>query len=137
MYPAWLYKETGSPLHFLQKISDYYIETYNDPLVQSATEPNWIQLFFLVELAFSLPTAIYAAFYLSGTRGTTGPLELLWLVYAFETAFSTLICINEIFYFDPAVYSQDAKNVFMYHLYGPWFVIREFFPLCTVVYSQR
>lgn len=34
IYPAWIYQPEGSPLHFLQKLRDYDINTYNDPLIQ-------------------------------------------------------------------------------------------------------
>ncbi|ROW14041.1 hypothetical protein VPNG_04040 [Cytospora leucostoma] len=122
-YPAWLYKTPETPLYFLQQLKDFYVATYNDPLVQPETEPNWIPVMFIIELFFQLPVVIYGAWSLSGKRGTTGPLELLLLVYAFETAFSTLLCINDVFSWDPAVYSPEQKNVFLYQLYGPWFAI--------------
>ncbi|ROW05445.1 hypothetical protein VSDG_00545 [Cytospora chrysosperma] len=122
-YPEWLYKLPGSPLYFLQQLKDFYVATYNDPLVQPETEPHWMPLMFMVELCFQLPVVFYATWRLSGKSGTTGRLELLLLAYAFETAFSTLLCINDVFYWDPAVYSPDQKNVFLYQLYGPWFAI--------------
>lgn len=34
LYPAKLYQPEGSPLHFLQKLRDYDLNTYNDPLIQ-------------------------------------------------------------------------------------------------------
>lgn len=100
--------------------------TYNDPLVQPETEPNWMHLVSVVEIGFQLPVALYAAWRLSGKRGTSGPFELLLLVYAFETAFSTLLCVNDVFYWDPAVYSWEQKKVFLFQLYGAWLVIRKF-----------
>lgn len=125
-YPESLYRHPGSPLHLLQQLKDFYVVTYNDPLVQRATEPNWMRLMFAVELCFQLPVVCYAAWRLGGRQGTTGRLELLLLAYAFETAFSTLLCINDVFYWDAAVYSPAQKNVFLFQLYGPWFVIRKF-----------
>ncbi|KAI7775646.1 hypothetical protein LA080_006484 [Diaporthe eres] len=122
-YPPELYKAPGSPLYFLQQMKDFYISTYNDPLVQSATAPNWMHLVSVVEIGFQLPVALYATWRLSGSRGTSGPFELLLLVYAFETAFSTLLCINDVFYWDPTVYSREQKNVFLFQLYGAWLVI--------------
>ncbi|KUI53809.1 hypothetical protein VP1G_01110 [Cytospora mali] len=122
-YPEWLYKAPGSPLYCLQQLKDFYVATYNDPLVQPETEPNWIRLMFIIELCFQLPVVFYATWRLSGKRGTTGRLELLLLVYAFETAFSTLLCINDVFSWDPMVYSPEQKNVFLCQLYGPWFAI--------------
>lgn len=125
-YPPQLYKAPGSPLYFLQQIKDFYIATYNDPLVQPETEPNWMHMVSVVEIAFQLPVALYAAWRLSGSKGTSGPFELLLLVYAFETAFSTLLCVNDVFYWDPAIYSPEQKNVFIFQLYGAWLVIRKF-----------
>ncbi|KAK2613969.1 hypothetical protein N8I77_000835 [Diaporthe amygdali] len=122
-YPPQLYKTPESPLYFLQQIKDFYVATYNDPLVQPETEPNWMHMVSVVEIGFQLPVALYAAWKLSGRKGTSGPFELLLLVYAFETAFSTLLCINDVFYWDPAVYSQEQKNVFLFQLYGAWLVI--------------
>lgn len=124
-YPPQLYKTSGSPLYFLQQIKDFYVATYNDPLVQPETAPNWMHLVSVVELGLQLPVALYAAWRLSGKKGTSGPFELLLLVYAFETAFSTLLCINDVFYWDPAVYSLEQKNVFLFQLYGAWFAIRK------------
>lgn len=124
-YPPQLYKAPGSPLYFLQQIKDFYIATYNDPLVQPETEPNWMHMVSVVEIAFQLPVALYAAWRLSGSKGTSGPFELLLLVYAFETAFSTLLCVNDVFYWDPAIYSPEQKNVFVFQLYGAWLVIRK------------
>jgi hypothetical protein len=124
-YPPQLYKAPGSPLYFLQQIKDFYVATYNDPLVQPETEPNWMHMLSVVEMGLQLPVALYAAWRLGGSRGTSGPFELLLLVYAFETAFSTLLCINDVFYWDPAIYSQEQKNVFLFQLYGPWLIIRE------------
>lgn len=125
-YPDWLCTTPESPLYFLQQLKDFYVATYNDPLVQPESEPNWIRVMFKIELWFQLPAVIYAAWRLSGKKSTTGRLELLLLVYAFETAFSTLLCINDVFYWDPVVYPQEQKNVFLYQLYGPWFAIRKF-----------
>ncbi|KAJ0115475.1 integral membrane protein [Diaporthe amygdali] len=122
-YPPQLYKTPESPLYFLQQIKDFYVATYNDPLVQPETEPNWMHMVSVVEIGFQLPVALYAAWKLSGKKGTSGPFELLLLVYAFETAFSTLLCINDVFYWDPAVYSREQKNVFLFQLYGAWLVI--------------
>lgn len=124
-YPPQLYKTPDSPLYFMQQLKDFYIAAYNDPLVQPETEPNWMHLVSVVEVSFQLPVALYSAWRLSGSRGTSGPFELLLLVYAFETAFSTLLCINDVFYWDPTVYSQEQKNVFHFQLYGAWLVIRK------------
>lgn len=55
----------------------------------------------------------------------TGREELLYLIYAFVTAFTTLVCLNDVFYWDNALYDAKAKNVFLFQLYGPWVVIRK------------
>ncbi|OAA66832.1 hypothetical protein SPI_01408 [Niveomyces insectorum RCEF 264] len=141
-YPAWLCAAPGSPLHALHRFRQWYVATYNDPLVQWTPDPavraglggaggSWLPLFFALELGFALPTALYAVYRLAGvvrggngggrtTGRTTGPLELLLLVYAFETALTTAVCIHDVAYWDPAVYSVAQKNVFRYQLMGPW-----------------
>lgn len=43
IYPAWLYQPEGSPLHFLQKLRDYDLNTYNDPLIQDhSMSPSYL-----------------------------------------------------------------------------------------------
>ncbi len=136
-YPTWLYVPEDSPLHFLQLIRESYIRDYYDPLFQLTAEtgPSWVPLFFAVEFAFLLPTVLYALYRLfpfgrgrasATTATTTGPLELLLLVYSFEVAFTSAVCINDVLYWDPAVYSPAQKNMFIYQLFGPWFLVREF-----------
>ncbi|KAJ9138112.1 hypothetical protein NKR23_g8632 [Pleurostoma richardsiae] len=121
-YPAWLYKPEGSPLHFLQLLQDAYLSMYNDPFVQEDLAPRWIRPLFAIELLFQLPVAAYASYQLRGKAGTTGPLELLLLCYAFEVALSTLLCVNDVFYWDPVEYPPEVKNDFIFKLYGPWLV---------------
>jgi len=82
-----------------------------------------VPLFLWAELLFSLPAILYALYRLAGRAGTTGALELLLLVYAFETAFTAAVCINDVGYWDPAAYPPRLKNVFRYQLYGPWFAV--------------
>lgn len=135
-YPAWLCAEPGSPLHALHRFRQWYIDTHNDPLVQwsPSTHPllssgggSWVPLFFWIELVFTLPTVLYAVARLgriragtAATASTTGSLELLLLVYALETALTTAVCIHNVSYWDPAVYSDAQKNVFRFQLMGPW-----------------
>ncbi len=117
-------------MHFLELIQANYISTYNDPILQwtpevAAGHDGWISLFLQIEMIFTLPVVLYAVYRLGIKRaGTTGPIELLFLVYAFETAFTTFICINDVFGWDDAVYSQELKRTFMFNLFGPWFAIR-------------
>ncbi|EFX05780.1 hypothetical protein CMQ_3849 [Grosmannia clavigera kw1407] len=136
-YPAWLCANPGAPLHALHRFRQWYIATHNDPVVQwtPATHPllsngggSWVPLFFWIELVFTLPTVLYAVYRLGFVRGrnraplggTTGPLELLLLVYALETALTTAVCIHNISYWDPSIYSSAQKNTFRFQLMGPW-----------------
>lgn len=135
-YPGFLVAEPGAPLHFLHRFRAWYIATYNDPLMQWAPEGagdgghSWIPLFFWLELLFLLPVTLYGIRELGvRRRGTRGQTELLFLVYALEVAFTTLVVINDVSYWDPAVYSDEQKNVFRFQLYGPYFVMRESLPL--------
>lgn len=91
---------------------------------------NWIPFFFNFEILFLLPTCLYAV-YQHGVKadrktGFTGPEELLYLMYAFVTGFTTLVCLNDVAYWDPAVYSAQDKKMFVFGLYGPYFAIRKF-----------
>lgn len=129
-YPRWLYEPADSPLHFLQRIRSDYIATYNDPIVQWTPESgrdSWIPLFTHIEMLFQLPTAMVAVRRLGGRRtGTTGSDELLFLVYALETALTTLVCLHDVFWWDNDVYPAELKNAFLFKIYGPWFAIREY-----------
>lgn len=130
-YPEDLRIPPTSPLHFLERLRNFYIETFNDPIVQWTPElghDNWIPLFFHIEMLFLLPVCMYTVYTQAfGNRKAsfTGPEELLYLVYAFVTAFTTLVCLNDVFYWDDILYPAQAKNVFLFQLYGPWVVIRE------------
>lgn len=136
-YPSWLVSQ-GAPLHFLQRFRDWHLATYNDRILSwtpenSGGNNSWIGLCLAIELGVSLPVVLWGVRrFVASSLGTTGAEELLFLVYAFETAFTTLICINDISYWDPAVYSPAMKNNFLYQ-YGPWFVIREFPWCCDVM----
>lgn len=84
-----------------------------------------------LEVFFLLPTAVYAAYSLlpigaaGRKRGTTGPQELLFLIYAFHSALTTLVCVYDVFWWDGAVYSREVKTEFVFKLYGPWLVVCE------------
>ncbi|KAK0617785.1 transmembrane protein 6/97 [Bombardia bombarda] len=134
-YPTWLYKPTDSPLHFAEKIQQNHIATYNDPYVQwlpatavPSGHDSWIGLFLYIELAFLLPTALYGVYRLGldsrgRKQGTSGGDELLFLVYAFETALTTLVCVHDVFYWDKEVYSPEVMRSYQVNLLGPWLVI--------------
>jgi hypothetical protein len=74
---------------------------------------------------YQLPTVSWVVYRLSNRSGTTGALELVCLVLGLECALTTLVCIYDVFHWDPLVYSQQQRNMFIYSLYGPWLVIRK------------
>lgn len=83
-------------------------------------------LFLLLVFAFLLPTSLYGIYHLGlKRRGTSGADELLFLVYALEVAFTTLVSIFDSFYWDSAVYSAELKRTFLVQLYGPWCLVHE------------
>lgn len=92
---------------------------------------------FFIEIAFQLPVSLYSVYRLGrgSSKGTTGVYELLLLVYAFETAFSTMLCMNHVVYLDPADFTREQRDVFWYQLMGPWVAVRKS-SCCPVPYSQ-
>lgn len=81
---------------------------------------------FSIEIAFQLPVSLYSVYRLGrGSKGTTGAHELLLLIYAFETAFSTMLCLNHVVYLDPADFTPEQRDVFWYQLMGPWVAVRK------------
>ncbi|CAK7264349.1 hypothetical protein SEPCBS119000_000953 [Sporothrix epigloea] len=130
-YPAWLVAEPGAPLHFLHTFRQWYVATYRDPLIDwtpargaaLGAGGSWMSLFLRIELAWTLPVVLYAVYRLASkpaSTKTTGSLELLLLVYALETALTTAVCIHDVSFWNPAVYSLADKNVFRFQLFGPW-----------------
>jgi len=75
-------------------------------------------------MIYVLPVVLFTVYRLARGRGITGPHELLLLLYGFATAGCCGVCLNDINYWDPKLYSPEQKDVFRYQLYGPWFVIR-------------
>lgn len=122
-YPAWLYKNPGTPLHFLQQLRDFYIAEYDDPIVQDDKGPHYMGILFVLEVAMQLPVALYAVYRLGVGRRTTGTFELALLVYALETALSTVLVLHFVYMLDPAEYPQ--KNVLLFQNYVPWLISRE------------
>ncbi|CAK7566820.1 MAG: hypothetical protein SEPTF4163_004774 [Sporothrix epigloea] len=133
-YPSWLAADPGAPLHFLYTFRRWYSATYRDPLmdwtpalgVELSAGGSWMSLFMFIELAWTLPVVLYAVYRFaskSASTRTTGPLELLLLVYGLEVALTAAVCINDVSYWNPAVYSTADKNVFRFQLFGPWFVM--------------
>jgi hypothetical protein len=131
MWPAWLYEPVGSPLHAAFEMKAWYIGKYNDPIVQWTAETasghdSWMGLFMHLEFFFLLPTVLYGIYRLAvQRRGTSGCDELLFLVFALEVAFTTLICIYDTSFLDEAVYPAAIKNELQFQLYAPWCIIRK------------
>ncbi|KAK4040625.1 transmembrane protein 6/97 [Parachaetomium inaequale] len=129
MWPAWLYEPTGAPLHAAYEMKEWYIQTYNDPIVQWSAETasghdSWMGLFMHLEFFFLLPTVLYGIYRLAvQRRGTSGGDELLFLVYALEVAFTTFVCIYDTGFLDEAVYPAAVKRELQFQLYAPWFVL--------------
>ena len=123
-YPEWFYVPPNAPFHFLFQIRDWYKATYNDPFFSHP--PPWFEFFGLVEALGLFPFAVWSLWRFSKMdRGTTGPQELATLIFAFWYAMTTATCINDLFYWDPAIYSWDHKKSFIFEIYGPWLVWRE------------
>ncbi|ESA43107.1 hypothetical protein GE21DRAFT_6774 [Neurospora crassa] len=130
-YPSSWYSSPSAPLHIFHLARQDYIAQYNDPIIQwspSTSVPgshdSWIGLFLYLEFGFTLPAVLYGFFLLAVKRkGTTGRDELLFLVYALETALTTLVCIYDVGYWDPAVYSEEAKRTMVLQFFGPWFLV--------------
>ncbi|CAK7199905.1 hypothetical protein SEUCBS139899_002592 [Sporothrix eucalyptigena] len=130
-YPAWLCTDADAPLHFLHTFRQWYVATYNDPLMDWTPAKgaalgaggSWMSLFLWIELGFTLPVVLYSVYRFAQKKGTTGPFELLLVVYAFETALTTAVCIYDVGFWSPAVYSTADKNVFRFQLFGPWFAM--------------
>lgn len=86
-------------------------------------------LFLYIEFGFTLPVVLYAVYRLGfshRSKGTSGADELLFLVYGFETAFTTLVCFHDVFYWDESDYSAELKSTFKYNFFGPWIVMRQY-----------
>ena len=139
LWPKWVYEPVGALLHPIILVKEWYIQTYNDPIVQWSVETaaghdSWMGLFLRVEFVFLLPTVLYGVYRLGvQRRGTSGGDELLFMVYALEVAFTTLVCIYDTFYWDSAVYSDELKSTMRIQFYGPWFLIRKCPSLVTAI----
>lgn len=126
-----MYESTDAPLYPVYALKEWYIKTYNDPIVQwtaetSSGHDSWMGLFLYLELVLLLPIVLYGIYRLGlQRRGTSGADELLFFVYALELALTTLVCIFDSFYWDSAVYPAELKQAFWFQFYGPWFIIRE------------
>lgn len=129
-YPTWMYVPPESPLHFLSRIRTWYKATYNDLFFTGPTPP-WFDFFGAVEAVFLFPFVAWSLWRLSDfKRGTTGPQELATLLFAFWYAMTTATCLNDVFYWDEDAYPWEKKKVFLFQIYGPWFVLSECPCLC-------
>ncbi|TLD31058.1 hypothetical protein PspLS_02434 [Pyricularia sp. CBS 133598] len=126
-YPEWLYASPDSPLHFLQSIHDFYVGTYRDLIVtewhNAVPVRPWVRLCTYLEMGFQLPTALYAVLRLRKGRGTSGGDELLFLVYAFETFFSTILCAHDVYHWDEKLYTMADKHFLVGAFYSSWMFI--------------
>lgn len=131
LYPSHLWEPEGSPLRILLGLRGLYAKWTNDPyfVTPHAELPPWFRLFTLIEGGFQLPMALWMfRVFKDGRRGTTPRFELACLVFAVEVALTSLVCVWDVAYWDPSVYSVRDKNVFVFAIYGPWVVIRTFLP---------
>lgn len=79
-----------------------------------------------LEFGFSLPVVLYGFYKLLTTKKTSGGDELLYLVYALETALTTLVCIHDVAYWDPEEYTVEVRRKMVFQFLGPWFLVREY-----------
>ncbi|KAI6353755.1 hypothetical protein MCOR25_008899 [Pyricularia grisea] len=126
-YPKWLYASPESPLYFLQRIHDFYVGTYRDLIVtewhKAVPVRPWVRLNAYIEVGFQLPTAVYAALRLRKGRGTSGGDELLFLVYACQTFYSTLLCAHDVYHWDEKLYTMAEKHFLVGGFYSSWMLI--------------
>ena len=132
LYPSHLYIPASAPLHFLHHLRQFYLTTFNDPIMRWTPEVGhdyWIHLFFNVEIIFYIPTCLYAIYQHSirvdRQDGFRGYEEMWYMMYAFVVGFTTLVCLHDVLYWDPDVYSAADKRMFVFGLYGPYCVIRK------------
>ncbi|KAK4184250.1 transmembrane protein 6/97 [Podospora australis] len=129
IYPSSLYLPESSPLHAVWQVKQWYIQTYNDPILKwtAATGPqhsSWIGLFMHLEFFFLVPVMMYAMYRMGiQQRGTSGADELLYFVYALEVAFTTGVIFYDSFFWDPAVYSDNLKWTLRVQFYAPFLFV--------------
>lgn len=129
-YPSSFYLSPSAPLHIFHLARQSYLAETNDPIVQWSpstavlgSHDSWIGLFMYLEFGFSLPVVLYGFYKLVTTKKTTGRDELLFLVYALETALTTLVCIHDVGYWDPKEYSYEVRRKMVLQFLGPWFLV--------------
>lgn len=123
----------SSPLHFLHDLRAYYLTTYADQffVAPPAVVPPFFKFFTFLELVFHLPVSVWAVRFLSGATGrkgkggTTGPAELVLLVYGLETVLSTAACMYEAYCWDVALVTREQRVMLLGALYGSYLAIGE------------
>lgn len=130
-FPKWTYEPAGSPLHFFHDLKSDYIAEHRDPIAlwspaTASGHDSWMGLFIYLEWALALPVVLFTVYRLGVQRkGTSGAHELVLLVYSFEVALSTLVCIHDVFYWDES-YTAEARKTLILNMYSPWLIIRKF-----------
>lgn len=98
-------------------------------------------VFVYFELALALPVMLFTVYRLGIKRqGTSGAHELALMVYGFEAAFTTVIAMHDVFYWDNTVYTAAQKNKLLTQMYLPWLIVREFSPIpsgCLEMIADR
>lgn len=88
---------------------------------------SWMGMFLYLEMAIELPIVLFTVYRLGVQRkGTSGAHELALLVYSFQTAFTTAVCIHDVLYWDTSVYTAEVKNKVIGMSYLPWVIVRKY-----------
>lgn len=87
--------------------------------------PHWYLLFTYLEIAIQIPMSLWIRTACGEKEGTSPLFEVAAVPYGVQVALTTLVCLWDVAYWDPAVYSVQDKSMFIFGLYGPFVVIRE------------
>ncbi|KAL2760267.1 hypothetical protein ACRALDRAFT_1067140 [Sodiomyces alcalophilus JCM 7366] len=131
LYPSHLWEPEGSPLNILLGLRGLYAKWTNDPyfVTPHAELPPWFRLFTFIEAGYQLPMALWMfRVFKDSRRGTTPGFELACVVFGLQVALTSLVCVWDVAYWDPSVYSVCDKNMFVFAIYGPWVIIRMLCP---------
>lgn len=127
-WPQGLYIPPSSPLHIFHNLKTAYIAEFNDPIAQwspktASGHDSWMGFFAYWEMLFLLPVLLFTIYRLGIKRvGTSGQHELLLMLYSFETAFTTGVCIFDVFFWDRSVYTQEIRDKLVWQMYLPWVI---------------
>ena len=130
LYPSIYWKKEGGVLRILYHIRQYYIDTFNDPYFQMEHDqvPPWYTLFLYLEVIYQIPMNIWIRTACGEKEGTYPLFEVFAVAYGMQVALTTIVCIWDVAYWDPAIYSVQDKNIFVFGLYGPFVLIRKSLP---------